>query len=434
MISAYPIDEQAERRLAPASSHDEGSSSAVATALLGQARRRLAVVSAVVALALVAVIAHDMAQLRGAALAERVFATSVPAFLAVLLAVYPLHVLRSLGATVSRVQRKARELGSYRLVRLLGTGGMGEVWEAEHRRLARPAAIKLVKLEMLEGEDARSRRSLLRRFENEARATASLHSPHTVSVYDFGAADDGTFYYVMELLSGLDLASLVEQFGPLPPARVVRILRQAAESLAEAHAQGMIHRDIKPANIYLTRLGLEHDFVKVLDFGLVSRPKGCHRPGESRLTAANTIVGTPAYMAPEMAEGRPDIDGRADLYALGCVAYWLLTGTPVFDPTTRTPMQLLADHMKTAPEPPSLRLGAPVPADLEAVVLGLLAKDSNDRPRSALDLAAELDAIALDEPWTEAHARTWWSRHLPGLAAPSAQAANATTVARLVRA
>jgi hypothetical protein len=362
--------------------------------------------------------------------ATQLVQTFLPNYLGVLLAFLPRHVQERLGATVKRAQKKARELGSYRLVRLLGKGGMGEVWEAEHQRLARPAAIKLVQVERLEGEGEAFRRRQLKRFEHEARATASLHSPHTVSLYDYGVTDDGTFYYVMELLAGLDLDSLVQKFGPLPPARVVHILRQAADSLAEAHAEGLIHRDIKPANIYLARLGLEHDFVKVLDFGLVSRAKGCYCPNESRLTGVNEIVGTPAYMAPEVAEGRAEIDGRADLYALGCVAYWLLTGTPVFDPTTRTPMQLLADHIKTAPEAPSGRLSAPLPRELEALVLRLLSKDAADRPGSALELKAELDAISFEETWTEAHAHTWWTRNLRELAAPVHETAKATTIVR----
>jgi serine/threonine-protein kinase len=364
----------------------------------------------------------------------QLFQTFLPNYFVVLLALLPARVMRRLGATVARAQKKARELGRYRLVRLLGKGGMGEVWEAEHERLARPAAIKLVQLEKFASEDADFRRKLIRRFEYEAQATASLHSPHTINVYDFGIADDGTFYYVMELLSGLDLDSLVQRFGPLAPARVVHILKQAAESLAEAHASGLIHRDIKPANIYLTRLGLEHDFVKVLDFGLVSRPEGCDRQNDTRLTGMDEVVGTPAYMSPEMAAGRM-VDARADLYALGCVAYWLLTGTPVFDTTTHTPMQLLAEHMKTQPEAPSHRLGAPLPEELEALVLRLLAKNPADRPRSALELCAELEAISIEEPWTEVHARTWWKNNLREFFAPSLlEAACATTVVQaLVR-
>jgi serine/threonine-protein kinase len=356
--------------------------------------------------------------------------TFLPGYFSVLLALLKSRVLRRLGATVSHAQEKVRELGSYRLVRLLGTGGMGQVWEAEHKRLARPAAVKVVQLEVLGGDDGVVREKLLRRFEHEARATASLHSPHTINVYDFGVTDDGTFYYVMELLSGLDLESLVQRSGPLPPARVVHILKQAADSLAEAHAQGLIHRDIKPANIYLTHLGLEHDFVKVLDFGLATRPRGCYRQDESRLTGANEVVGTPAYMAPEMAAGDP-VDARADLYALGCVAYWLLTGTPVFDPEALTPMRLLFEHMKTPPESPSHRLGVKLPEALEALVLRLLEKDPANRPGSALELRTELEALDLDESWTEAHARTWWKNNLPELVSPSlAEAAKATTVAR----
>jgi serine/threonine-protein kinase len=335
------------------------------------------------------------------------------------------RIVRRLSRPAASSTPGVRELGSYRLLRLLGKGGMGEVWQAEHDRLARPAAIKLVNVESLESGDEHDRKKLLQRFEYEARATASLHSPHTVTVYDFGVSEAGTFYYVMEMLSGLDLQTLVEKFGPLPPARVVHILTQVLDSLAEAHAQSMVHRDVKPANIYLTRLGLEHDFAKVLDFGLVSHAKGCYRAGESHLTAENTIVGTPEYMAPEMAEGGP-VDPRADLYALGAVAYWLLTGTEVFAAGRRTPMQVIADHMRTEPQPPSERLGEALPAELEEIVMQLLAKDPDDRPASALELRARLLSLELDDAWSAEHARVWWTRNLPELVAPSRHSTTTT--------
>jgi serine/threonine-protein kinase len=213
---------------------------------------------------------------------------------------------------------KGQELGSYHLEELLGRGGMGEVWRASHRLLARSSAIKLIRPDSLGSGGA----DVLKRFEREAQATAALRSPHTVEVYDFGTTEGGTFYYVMELLEGYDSETLVQAFGPLPPARVIHLLRQVCKSLAEAHERGMVHRDIKPANIYVCRYGLEHDFVKVLDFGLVksSIPIGGHN---SALTAAGIVAGTAEYISPEMARGDSSVDSRADLYALGCVAYWL---------------------------------------------------------------------------------------------------------------
>ena len=351
---------------------------------------------------------------------DKIVSSFIPNLIAAGMAIAPALLLYKMGRSLHAAERKAQELGSYQLVELLGSGGMGEVWRAEHRMLARPAAIKLVRLE---GEDAtpENRVQFLRRFEIEARATASLHSPHTVSLYDFGTTQEGTFYYVMELLNGLDLESLVSRFGPVPPARAVHILKQACASLAEAHASGLIHRDIKPANLYLCRLGLEHDFLKVLDFGLVARAKGCTSCGKdgekARLTGANVIVGTPSFMPPEMAEGRGDVDGRADLYSLGCVAYWLLTGTLLFDGPEKTPMKILMDHVGTKPESPSKRLGKTLPASLEAIVLRCLEKDPRARPPSASELARLLEECALEDHWNENVARRWWDEHLAELAA-----------------
>ncbi|HEX2798313.1 MAG TPA: serine/threonine-protein kinase, partial [Thermoanaerobaculia bacterium] len=235
---------------------------------------------------------------------------------------------------------RARELGSYRLVALIGHGGMGEVWRAEHRMLARDAAIKLVR----GGADA-SGRELMARFEREAKATAALRSPHTVQLYDFGRSDDGAFYYVMELLEGFTLEEIVRRFGPLPGGRVVHLLRQVCHSLAEAHAAGLVHRDIKPGNIFVCRYGGDPDFVKVLDFGLVKTLAA----SAADLTQTGLLAGTPAYMPPEMALGRA-VDGRTDLYALGAVGYTLLTGLPVFD--RKTALETIHDHASTPPVPP----------------------------------------------------------------------------------
>jgi serine/threonine protein kinase len=218
-------------------------------------------------------------------------------------------------------------MGSYRLVTLLGKGGMGEVWRARHHMLARDAAIKLIQPDLLSRKSGNSAVLLRRRFEQEAKATALLRSPHTVERYDFGVTRDGVFYYVMGLLDGIDLETLVKKFGPQPLARVVNILRQVCRLLADAHSHGMIHRDIKPTNIFLCRMGNEYDFAKVLDFGLVKILNG----NETQMTVEGATTGTPAYMAPELALGNSDLDARADLYGLGCVAYWLTTGSLVFE-------------------------------------------------------------------------------------------------------
>lgn len=225
--------------------------------------------------------------------------------------------------------RRAQELGSYRLTERLGSGGMGEVWRATHRMLARPAAVKLIRAEALCADPA-ARAVAQARFEREAQVTASLQSPHTIELYDFGVTETGTFYYVMELLHGRDLDALVRRFGPLPAERVVHILRQACASLAEAHAHGLVHRDIKPANLYLCRRAFEYDFVKVLDFGLVK-----HRAdaGGQRVDLSQTgiVPGTPSFMAPEMILGEDGVDGRADLYALGLTLYEMAAGTYPFE-------------------------------------------------------------------------------------------------------
>jgi len=299
---------------------------------------------------------------------------------------------------------RARALGSYQLVARLGAGGMGEVWTAKHALLARPAAIKLVRTEGLGGSSTAD--VLLQRFEQEAQATASLRSPHTVQLYDFGRSDDGAFYIVMELLDGLDLQSLVDRFGPQPPARVVYLLRQVCHSLAEAHEAGMVHRDVKPANLYLCRYGLDNDFVKVLDFGLV---KNRGDLPDAHVTNLGTVPGTPAYLAPEAALG-DELDGRADLYALGCVAHYLLTGSLVF--TGQTAVAVAAKHIGTTPAPLTSRTELPIPPDLEALVLACLSKEPADRPATATELAERLAACEISD-WTPAQSSRWWQAHLP---------------------
>ena len=329
-----------------------------------------------------------------------------PYLLVVVMAYVGARVVYALGTEVKR----ARELGSYRLVERLGQGGMGEVWRAKHRLLARPAAIKLIRPAL--AGDARLGRSsdILHRFEREAQAIASLRSPHTVTLFDFGVADDGAFYYVMELLDGLDAETLVRRFGQMPPARVIHVLRQICHSLSEADSHGLVHRDIKPANIFLCRYGQDYDFVKVLDFGLV---KALDDTGETSpmLTQGHAVHGTPAFMAPEQALGQAPLDGRVDVYATGCVAYWLLTAQHVFDADTT--VALLMHHVQTEPLAPSARTEVAVPPALDRIVLRCLAKNPADRPQSAQALAEELESLSATHPWTDADARDWWTKHLP---------------------
>lgn len=330
-------------------------------------------------------------------------------YIVILLMVYVgSRVVSGLGAAV----RKARELGSYRLVKRLGEGGMGEVWRAEHRMLARPAAIKLIRPAVLGGREDQIRQ-LRRRFEREAQATALMRSPHTLELFDFGVADDGTFYYVMELLDGFDLDELVGRFGPVPAERALHFLRQVCASLGEAHDAGLIHRDVKPANLYACRYGREVDFIKVLDFGLVKQGDAPEE-GADKLSGEQQIVGgTPAFMAPEQAVGDP-VDGRSDLYSVGCVAFWLLTGTPVFK--GRTPIETMMMHVHVKPEAPSLCTDRPIPTELDAVVLALLAKEPAARPQTADELAERLARVPTGDEWTAARAREWWDAHRPAAA------------------
>jgi eukaryotic-like serine/threonine-protein kinase len=337
-----------------------------------------------------------------------------PDYLLVIGAVVISLVMTRLGEQVTR----ARELGSYRLGELLGRGGMGEVYKATHRMLARPAAIKLIRPEMIGAGAGEEAQLAIRRFRREAEVAASLRSPHTVELYDFGVTEDRTFYFVMELLDGMDLESLVRQKGPVSAGRVIWILRQVCQSLEEAHVAGLVHRDIKPANIHVGRLGLQYDFVKVLDFGLVKSVTG-PASEHSLATAAGLTPGTPAYMAPELALGEA-FDGRADIYALGCVAYYLLTGRLVFEAATG--LQMIAKHMRDVPVPPSERAELPIPAELERVVLACLAKAPAGRPGTAAALSRALAAIE-GERWGEAEARQWWQANRPaqpnGAVAPS---------------
>jgi len=307
---------------------------------------------------------------------------------------------------LTRELSDARQLGSYRLIDRIGKGGMGEVWRAKHRLLARPAAIKLIRAESLGLSDPAATRTALARFEREAQATALLASPHTIEIYDFGATENGSFYYVMELLDGFDLRTLVERFGPVPVNRAVHFLTQACHSLADAHATGLIHRDVKPANIFACRRGREYDFVKVLDFGLV-KGFGAAQPSDVQLTAAGTATGTPAFMAPEFVHGPDRVDDRVDLYALGCVGYWLVTGQLVFE--RATPLQTVLAHANDMPAPMSSRAEQDVPERFERVILDCLEKDPAKRPPSADVLAKRLAACLVGLPsWDQDQARGWW--------------------------
>jgi serine/threonine-protein kinase len=330
----------------------------------------------------------------------------LPYLLIVLIAYVGARVVYNLGAEVTR----ARELGSYRLEERLGEGGMGEVWRARHRLLARPAAIKLMRPEVLGGSSPERQSELHARFEREAQATASLRSPHTIELYDFGVSDESAFYYVMEFLDGFDLDSLVQKFGPVSEERAAHLLTQVCHSLAEAHEAGLVHRDIKPANVYVCRYGREVDFVKVLDFGLV-KSHGPEGATELNLTRDHAVGGTPAFMAPEQVMGDRPLDGRSDIYAVGCLAYWLVTGQMVF--TGRTAIEIMMHHAHTAPVPPSVRTEVAISKRFDAVVLACLEKDPNARPATADALAADLAGIGLTG-WTLEKRLQWWDAHHPG--------------------
>jgi serine/threonine-protein kinase len=312
------------------------------------------------------------------------------------------RVVYRLGCTISA----AREMGSYTLQENLGAGGMGEVWRASHRMLARPAAVKFIKPEVLSDLHEEDLQKLHQRFEHEVQATAMLRSPHTVGIYDYGLSPEGTFYYVMELLDGVDMETLVERFGPLESSRVRFLLEQACHSLAEAHNRHLIHRDIKPANLFVCRHGDDFDFVKVLDFGLVKHRAA--RDDQLTLTREGTITGTPAYMPPEAAKGL-ELDHRSDIYSIGCVAYWLLTGNLVFSGSS--PIAVLADHLGTEPVPPSQRSELEIPPALDELVLACLAKDPEQRPASARELSRRLAAAVPENGWSQDRARDWWTVH-----------------------
>jgi serine/threonine-protein kinase len=298
--------------------------------------------------------------------------------------------------------REARRLGQYVLIRKLGEGGMGEVFLAHHSLLRRPTAIKLIR----PGSGSKDR---VARFEREVQRTAELTHPNTIAVYDYGHTRDGVFYYAMEYLEGVDLQKLAETAGALPPGRALHLLDQLCASLTEAHEKGLVHRDVKPANLILCKRGGAYDTLKVVDFGLV---KDSTRTEGIAATQGDRVIGTPHYIAPEAVTAPTEVDARSDLYAVGAVAYFLLTGQDVFPGATM--VEVLTRHLHdTAPSVAS-RLGRPLDDDLEAVVAACLAKDPVNRPRSARELRRRIRLCKDFGTWTEEDARAWWAEHGPG--------------------
>jgi len=289
---------------------------------------------------------------------------------------------------------------SYELRERLATGSMGEVWLARHKTLGREVALKRIKPGEIDAEDTQ-------RFEREARVLSGLTSPHTVEVFDFGILPSGELFYAMQLLDGIDLQTAVSEYGAFPPERVVELMCQACASLKEAHDQGLVHRDVKPANFMTCRYGGEYDFLKVLDFGLVKKPVA--PGGDAGITRPAAVLGTAAYLAPESVKGSTFVDGRADLYALGAVGFWLLTGRLVFDHDRAMPM--IRAHLSEPPPRSSSHSKFTVPPELDEILLTCLAKDPNDRPANAGLLRRSLEAVPLPKRWDQDRAAAWWNEH-----------------------
>lgn len=312
---------------------------------------------------------------------------------------------------------KSKQLGQYTLDEKLGEGGMGVVYRGRHAMLQRPTAVKFLHAETTNDHS-------IARFEREVRLTSRLNHPNTIAIYDYGRTPEGIFYYAMEYLEGINLEDLVKRFGPQPENRVIFILQQICSSLAEAHRIGLIHRDIKPANIMLTERGGLYDFVKLLDFGLV---KAVDSEREAKLTKAGSFTGTPLYLSPEAVRNPDDVDARSDLYAVGAVGYYLLTGAPVFEGTSV--LDIVQKHAMSTPEPPSQRAKRPLGAELEALLLQCLAKRQDDRPATAETIISALDEIRSASPWTNKDAEQWWIAQ--GLRTPPDGAPSDTRVAQL---
>ena len=316
---------------------------------------------------------------------------------------------------LARAQRQARaaaieakQLGQYELEEKLGAGAMGVVYRGRHAMLRRPTAIKLLDADKVTEQS-------IARFEREVQITSQLNHPNTVAIYDFGRTPEDVFYYAMEFIEGINLQTLVEQYGPQPAGRVIHILRQVCGSLYEAHSLGLVHRDIKPANIMLSRRAAEADFVKVLDFGLVKARDDEPQAGENQ-----SLAGTPLYMSPEAIQLPSSVDACSDLYAVGAVGYFLLTGRPVFEASSI--VDLCNKHVAETPTPPSQRLGQPVPGDLENVVLARLEEARARRPQTARELSQRLARCAAAAAWTLEDAEAWWSRFERGAGAPPSAA------------
>lgn len=309
-------------------------------------------------------------------------------------AVFGVYTINSLQTQAFQ----ARQLGQYRLKQLLGSGGMGEVYLAEHQLMKRPCAIKVIRPEKA-GDP-----KVLARFEREVQATAKLSHWNSIDIFDYGRAEDGTFYYVMEYLPGMNLSEIVRRFGPMPPARVIHLVRQACDALQEAHDLGLLHRDLKPANLFAAIRGGFFDVTKLLDFGLA---KPLADLESTQLTADGTITGSPLFMSPEQAAGDREPDPRSDIYSLGSVLYFLLTGHPPFE--NEKPLKVLVAHAHEPPKPPS-QWREDIPLDLEAIVMRCLNKNADDRYQSATELAFALDDCEHSGLWTRDHARAWWQQ------------------------
>ncbi len=326
-----------------------------------------------------------------------------------ILAAISIFVFTLILARMRREAQKAaiesQKLGQYTLEKKLGAGGMGVVYMGHHAILRRPTAIKLLNVDKVND-------SSIERFEREVQITSQLNHPNTVAIYDYGRTEEGIFYYAMEYIEGIDLQVLVEKYGPQSEARTIHILQQICGSLYEAHSLGLVHRDIKPANIMLARRGGEPDVAKVLDFGLV---KALDNRAQSSQTAANSLTGTPLYMSPEAIQAPDSVDPRSDLYAVGALGYFLLTGKTLFD--TENLVELCQAQVMKVPAPPSERVGREVSAELEGAIMSCLEKNPARRPQTARDLAVLLSRSPAASRWSIEEADHWWGRHERGLAA-----------------
>jgi hypothetical protein len=329
---------------------------------------------------------------------EQILLTTIGSALLGATSVFVTRTLYGLRKTAFRAQR----LGNYILHKEIGEGGMGKVFVAEHALMCRPSAVKVLK------SSGGSDRTALARFEREVRLSSSLSHPNTITIFDFGRAAQDTFYYAMEFLEGMDLERFVERFGPIPASRAVFLLLQVTGPLAEAHQRAIIHRDLKPSNIFLTMRGGLYDFVKVLDFGLAKRIEGADTPSD--LTKTGVVFGTPRYLAPETVYGTVGVGPRADIYAFGAVAYWMLTGRPPF--TADSAVALMIDHVKTVPVRPSEICEVPIPPELDDVVMKCLEKEPDDRFQSIAELEDALRAVPDPTPWTRVRAAKWWELHM----------------------